>query len=520
MTTLQFTATYTHGLRGLMAAYLLTTLSVCAAYLQRRASYTALLRLPLRGAIVCGIALSFWALGQSLLTPLHLRIGAASNACAGTLFLTLFAYLSGLVSQRGSSDSQVERGATLRDAYPSRVRRGALRLAGVTVPASDETKHFKLLGTTGTGKSTAIRGLLRTALERGDRAIIADPDGSYLAHYYDPERGDQILNPFDTRAARWSLFAELDSAYDIEELARALIPEHGDAAAREWKSYARTLFTAITRQLHDARETDLGLLYRLLTSAHVKELRILVAGTAAEPFLESSNARMFGAIRSVLSAAVATLDHVAMQRGLPLSVRAWVRAGAGVLFLPYSAGQISALRSLIASWLRLAIFEAMSQPEGDQHLWFIVDELDALGAIDGLKDALARLRKFGGRCVLGMQSIAQVRACYGEADARTIIENCGTSLILRCSASEAGGTAQFASQLIGDRQIRRQEHTRAVSYTGLLSSGATRYQRTVNERTQIEPAVLSAEIEQLADFHGYLKLASRPEWWRVRVRAP
>ena len=34
----------------------------------------------------------------------------------------------------------------------------------------------------------------------------------------------------------------------------------------------------------------------------------------------------------------------------------------------------------------------------------------------------------------------------------------------------------------------------------------------------IEPAVLSAEIEQLADFHGYLKLASRPEWWRVRMR--
>ena len=26
----------------------------------------------------------------------------------------------------------------------------------------------------------------------------------------------------------------------------------------------------------------------------------------------------------------------------------------------------------------------------DQHLWFVVDELDALGAIDGLKDALAR----------------------------------------------------------------------------------------------------------------------------------
>lgn len=41
---------------------------------------------------------------------------------------------------------------------------------------------------------------------------------------------------------------------------------------------------------------------------------------------------------------------------------------------------------------------------GDHRLWFVVDELDALGQIDGLKDALARLRKFGGRCVIGFQS--------------------------------------------------------------------------------------------------------------------
>jgi hypothetical protein len=40
---------------------------------------------------------------------------------------------------------------------------------------------------------------------------------------------------------------------------------------------------------------------------------------------------------------------------------------------------------------------AISGKEGDQRPWFIVDELDALGTIDGLKDGLARLRKFGGR---------------------------------------------------------------------------------------------------------------------------
>ena len=68
-------------------------------------------------------------------------------------------------------------------------------------------------------------------------------------------------------------------------------------------------------------------------------------------------------------------------------------------------------------------------------LWFVVDELDALGQIDGLKDALARLRKFGGRCVLGFQSVAQVSSTYGAGEAQTIVENCGNTLILRCSAA-------------------------------------------------------------------------------------
>src|SRR6185312_16880142 len=91
----------------------------------------------------------------------------------------------------------------------------------------------------------------------------------------------------------------------------------------------------------------------------------------------------------------------------------------------------------------------------ERRLWLVVDELDALGAIDGLKDALARLRKFGGCCVLGFQSLAQVSSTYGACDAQTIVENCSNTLILRCSASEHGGTSQFSSRLIGEREVAR-----------------------------------------------------------------
>jgi len=136
--------------------------------------------------------------------------------------------------------------------------------------------------------------------------------------------------------------------------------------------------------------------------------------------------------------------------------------------------------------------------------------------IDGLKDALARLRKFGGRCVLGFQSIAQVSGTYGHAEAQTIVENCGNTLILRCSASEGGGTARFASKLIGEREITR-EHITTNDGGGFFSRGHASTSKSLQHVT--EPAVLPSEIEQLPDLQGYLKFASQPEWRRVKFAA-
>src|SRR5260221_11049626 len=170
--------------------------------------------------------------------------------------------------------------------------------------------------------------------------------------------------------------------------------------------------------------------------------------------------------------------------------------------------------------MRIGIFEAMDRDEGDQRLWFVVDELDALGEIDGLKDALARLRKFGGRCVLGFQSIAQVSGTYGTAAAQTIVENCGNTLSLRCSSGENGGTSQFASKLIGEREIIRRQISRGSDREGLFAVGNTRRSKNTSEQHVTEVAVMASQIEQLPDLCGYLKLASAREWRRVAIGAP
>ncbi|GAC1461330.1 MAG: hypothetical protein PVSMB6_21710 [Steroidobacteraceae bacterium] len=417
--------------------------------------------------------------------------------------------------------AQVLQGRRARRAQRRRLRLhpAALTLAGVPIAGGEETRHFKLIGTTGTGKSTAIRGLLAGALARGDRAVITDPEGAYRERFYDRRRGDALLNPFEALSVKWNPFAEIREPWDVDHLASGLIPATEDASGKEWRGYARTFLTAVTRRCWECGRRDPEELWRLLTIANSAELRPVVAGTPAQPFLEPENARMFGSIRSVAGSAAAAFEYVQAQRARSFSVRDWVRCGHGVLFIPYSAAQIAALRSVIATWMRLAIFEAMGRgEERDQRLWFVVDELDSLGAIDGLKDALARLRKFGGRCVLGFQSVAQVSSTYGSGEAHTIVENCGNTLILRCAGSEHGGTSQFASRLIGEREVVRRQTSRGRDRESFFAARGGRRSTSVSEQHVTEVAVLASQIEQLPDLTGYLKTASASEWLRVSFR--
>ena len=511
----------THGTPGLEFAYALVWAALLAGLVRGRAPGSKLLLSPLLTVPVMLVAALFLSLTKSLLA------GSQSNEVSllqfgfGVLVLTTIGYAAGRVfaTSRQSAGVTHRRGAIVSTGPPNSVRRDArITLAGVPIAPEDETKHFKIIGTTGTGKSTAIREMLNAALTRGDRVIIADPDGGYLSRFYDIARGDVILNPFDGDAQKWDLFGEITNDYDVEQLARSLIPDSGESD-RTWGEYARTFFSAVVQQAMAAGARNDSELYRLLTSAPAEELRLLLAGTAAGPFLEPGNEKMFGSVRSIATSAVRALKYTTRQQAAPFSVRRWVRQGAarsdggrgGVLFLPYKAGEIAALRSVISAWMRIAIFEAMDREEGDQHLWFIIDELDALGEIDGLKDALARLRKFGGRCILGFQSIAQVSGTYGKGIAETIVENCGNTVILRCSASEHGGTSEFASKLIGQREVVHTTRSTTRRPSEWLAS------TTSSEHLRIEPAIMASEIERLPDLEGFLKFASNPDWLHLRL---
>jgi type IV secretory pathway TraG/TraD family ATPase VirD4 len=504
---------FLHGTSGLVLAYGVVYGAAIGGCIVGKAPYTRYLHalftslvLLLLGAAVGGL-LGF-VLPQSVATGLGITVSLLAAFGYGREGFDIRGVLK---HERGAIVESADVGSFFSNLRGSKAPLpGELTIAGQTMPPLDETKHVKLIGTTGTGKTTAIREILGKALRRGDRAVFADPDAGYLARFYDADRGDVILNPFDKRSLKWDIWGELREQYDFPELARSLIPD-GVGEERIWRHYGQTFLTSVMRQAHAHGVRQTSELFRLLTSAPLEELQLLLEGTAAQPFVTTSNQKMFYSIRSVTTSAIAALEYIQRQSAEPLSIRDWIRKGRGVLFLPYTAAQIAALRSMISTWMRVAIFETLNLPEGDARLWFVIDELDALGPIDGLKDALPRLRKHGGRCVLGFQSIAQVSATYGQGEADTLVENCGNTLILRCSASEGGGTARFASRLIGERDVIRESISRTRQPEAWIPT------KTTSEQRVTESAVLASEIEQLPDLQGYLKFASEPNWRRATL---
>ena len=478
------------GWPGLLAGYATVQAPLIVALARARAPLRQFLLSPLLAApltVLAGAALSAAAplartLGASGAAALELAGGVALSASLG--------YGAGralvrrarpaVIHQRGALVAAADGGTAPRTVRHDRTHRPSahqagrqVTLAGVPVAAADEVKHFKLIGTTGTGKSTAIQELLSAALGRGDRAVIADPDGGYLRRFYDAGRGDVILNPFE-RAPRDGISSPKSAMTTTSSSSPARSFPITRVADRSWRGYARTFFSAVTAQAHAAGSRDVRELYRLLVVAGTAELRTLVAGTPAQPFLEEHNGRMFDSIRSVTSSAVGALEYVARhaQRaalgarlGAQRGRRARTARGVPVPALSGRTDCGAALDDLRVDATRdLRGDEPRGGASSDYGLW-------SMSSMRSGRSTASRMRSRGcansaAAASSGFSRSRRSPSTYGTGEAQTLVENCGNTLILRCSGSEHGGTSQFASRLIGEREVLRTRLPRVAPGSG------------------------------------------------------
>lgn len=377
-------------------------------------------------------------------------------------------------------------------------RQSPYGLAGIRWPQGREQMHTLIIGTTGSGKTVCISNLLEQIEQQGDKAIVYDKMGSFIPHFYRPER-DFILNPFDDRGADWCLFSEATTATDFTTIAAALIPEFKDTADPFWTAAARMLFATGASSMWKKGDYDMKVLTQNLVQTDMKALARLMKGTEMQSIIDEGQPKTALSVRSVLTTNIQPLRLLQPVQD-PFSVRRWVQDDdrGGFLFLSSHAATHEVRRSQISTQIELAIIALLSMERNpSRRVFFIIDELPSLHKVPSLISGLREIRQFGGCFVLGAQVFSEIRDLYGREAASSISGNCNTRLSL---SSPDRDTAQWMSDNLGRAVTQRMNEG--------FSYGAETFRDGVTHTTRedIQPIVLPADIMNLPPLQGYLKM--------------
>lgn len=387
----------------------------------------------------------------------------------------------------------------------SRDQDSDITIGNVPIVAESETEHTLISGAPGVGKSQLIMSQLDVIQERGDSAVIYDPSGDFIRYYYNPDRGDVLLNPLDARSIPWTPWQEISIAPDADRLAAALIPKDG-MNEQYWVDAARVLLATGLNKLDGTNQRNIYGLLSLLLSSSMEGLRDLASGTDAEGIFAEGNDRMALSVRATMSAYVRSLRFLPA-RSYPdseFSVTNWMSHADKAngrrpwLFLGTRADWHESLKPLLSAWIDSAAAAILSlPPRRERRVWFVLDEFPTLPPMDCVKALLAQGRKYGVAGVLGLQTVAQLRDVYGEDGAATITGLCSTRATFRLTDPD---TADWASRALGAAEIDEKNEAESFSAEDTRESVNLGTQR--NERRVVMPD----EIMGLKKLSCYVRL--------------
>ncbi|HIF9118453.1 TPA: type IV conjugative transfer system coupling protein TraD [Photobacterium damselae] len=438
-------------------------------------------------------------------------------AFTGVFLFTLFVnyLLSQYLTSKGEEQTQdyLVRGTEI--ASPQELERrlkkdkntSPFKLDGLSLlPNNFEIRHLSFSGSTGTGKSVAIRKLLREIRARGDKAIIYDKGCTFVSRFYD-EHKDYILNPFDERSVDWKIWYDAQEFSDFESLSTSLIADsgHGDPF---WIESARTLFTNTAYQMtQDGKPLTNERLLDYILKTPTSVLREFLKGTMASAITDEKADKIAISVKSILAAYIKSLRYLEGldqqdkngKRRKTFSVRDWVLDDneKGFLFLTSNAQQHVALRPLISMWLSIASTAILGLEESaTRRIWVITDELPSLHRLPDLASTLAEVRKHGGCYLVGFQSFAQFVKIYGRDAAEEMYDLLNTRFYFR---NPSAPQAEKSSKDLGEQEIEVSKEQ--YSY----GANSVRDGISLGHQTITRPAVMTSEIMALDDLQCWYR---------------
>jgi type IV secretory pathway TraG/TraD family ATPase VirD4 len=356
------------------------------------------------------------------------------------------------------------------------------------IPARAEAQHIQIIGDTGAGKSSLLAQILRQIRSRGDSAIIYDPAREYVKRFYDPKRGDVILNPLDKRCPYWGPAEELRSRSEARALAASLFQPPQDKKGEFFIESPQKIFAFLmaygptpehlVEWMSNPEEID----RRLKGTEHAHLI---------DPRAHQQRAGVLASL-GLVADSLRLLPKREIGNGAWTATE-WADKRQGWIFLTSLPAEREALRPLQSLWIDWLVLRLLNEPtEAQKQVWFVIDELASLQKLPQLHTAITEARKSRNPVVLGFQGKAQLEYLYGHL-AEVMLSQPATSIWLTTKEPKAG---QWVSEFIGKVEIER---LRETHFDG------TRSGRNFALDRQVEPLVLESEISGLPDLHAYMK---------------
>jgi type IV secretory pathway TraG/TraD family ATPase VirD4 len=356
------------------------------------------------------------------------------------------------------------------------------------IPARAEAQHMQIIGDTGAGKSALMFQLLRQVSSRGDSAIVYDPAREYVKRFYDPNRGDIILNPLDRRCPYWGPAEELRSRSEAKALAASLFQPPQDKKGEFFIESPQKIFAFLMAygptpaQLVQWMSNPVEIDRRLKGTEHSHLI---------DPQAHQQRAGVLASL-GLVADSLRLLPNRNEANG-QWTATEWAEKRQGWVFLTSLPAEREALRPLQSLWIDWLVLRLLNEPTGAQkRVWFVIDELASLQKLPQLHTAITEARKSNNPVVLGFQGKAQLEYLYGHL-AEVMLSQPATSVWLTTKEPNAG---EWVSKFIGKVEIER---LRETHFDG------TRSGRNFALDRQVEPLVLESEISGLADLHAYMK---------------
>lgn len=364
------------------------------------------------------------------------------------------------------------------------------------LPTADSTKHYCIIGVSGSGKTTAIQLFLQSIAPRfrtdrvtPEQLIVLDTKGDMIPVLagmgHGPEQNHvYILNPFDARAAVWNLGEAVQQPAMARHLAALIVPEEKNSNAPYFSNAAREVVYAVILGLNAISGGSWSLrdlLCALDSEEHIKGV------TSKHPRAKVIASRMiadekhFPGVLTHIATKIGPFEQVAAlwesnKNGRRFSIKKFLDEP-GVLILGHDEVLKDSLNPLNAILLKALSQEILTRPNNrEPRHWFVLDEFRSMGRVDCIHDLANRGRSKGVSLMLGVLTMEGLYEVYEENGAEDLIAQLAHKTILRAGAPK---TAEWAERYYG--KVRYIEKVYSESWS--KDSGTFSINYTPQERS-------------------------------------